>query len=396
MQLAKPPLFFQEIPSPPRHHPNRQTYEFADGQALISRVHEAIFPPGALDKHFKELLINDEHLAELSGMPFPTHDSVFPEPTFVDGSSSEVQHLSPPPPLADSLMSARYRAKWNPGWSDQFKWAKPIFPNGVLLVKCHVCCLNEKRGLSPFANDGAKTVNHKSLLAHGASKLHKESVELFPDVLASLPTSVVPFEGPASNIPTASRKRKVSTLYDSLSNDFPWAFFRKNSADEEHVICKYSVSFAVSAKSSFADQGGASFIHQSLAHHEDTTDHKNAVQNAPASRNAVVVGNQIDNEPAFVGGSESEAQHLEQDYETVDEETLAEALAREADAACDEDLWSMIDEYMSQTDQEDHGNELVGGGCWNIGNILEEYFSLEEIFEETMDGICGKCFRRNW
>ena len=45
---------------------------------------------------------------------------------------------------------------------------------------------------------------------------------------------------------------------------------------------------------------------------------------------------------------------------------MTEALGREADAACNDDLWSMLDEYMKQTDEEDHGNELDG-----VGNVNE-------------------------
>ena len=96
----------------------------------------------------------------------------------------------------------------------------------------------------------------------------------------------------------------------------------------------------------------------------------NQINNEPAlvdssGQNLLYNDMAVNNEPAFVGGSASEAQNLEQNCETVDEEALAEALGREADAVCDDDGWSMIEEYMKQTDQEDHGNELVGGGNVN-------------------------------
>ena len=97
---------------------------------------------------------------------------------------------------------------------------------------------------------------------------------------------------------------------------------------------------------------------------------RNQIDNGPtfvdsSGQNRLYNDMAVNNEPAFVGGSASEAQYLEQDCETVDEEALAEALGREADGVCDDDLWSMIDEYMEQTNQEDHGNELVGGGNVN-------------------------------
>ena len=77
MQLAKPPLFFQEIPPPPRLHPNwKKANDFTNGQALIYPTHEATFPPGALDEHYEKLLIKDERLAELSRTPFPPVESV--------------------------------------------------------------------------------------------------------------------------------------------------------------------------------------------------------------------------------------------------------------------------------------------------------------------------------
>ncbi|XP_042049627.1 uncharacterized protein LOC121795214 [Salvia splendens] len=101
IQLAKPPLFFQEIPPSPRHHPNwKKANDFTNGQALIYPTHEATFPPGALDEHYAKLLIKDERLAELSRKPFPPVESVSSvssnavignqinnnEPTFVDSS----------------------------------------------------------------------------------------------------------------------------------------------------------------------------------------------------------------------------------------------------------------------------------------------------------------------
>ncbi|XP_042055889.1 uncharacterized protein LOC121800384 [Salvia splendens] len=79
IELAKPPLFFREIPPQPQ---NRTTWEpaddFTNGQAQFCRKHEATFPPGALDKHYEKLLISDGRLAELSRRPFPTNESVFP------------------------------------------------------------------------------------------------------------------------------------------------------------------------------------------------------------------------------------------------------------------------------------------------------------------------------
>ncbi|XP_042048236.1 uncharacterized protein LOC121794226 isoform X1 [Salvia splendens] len=79
IELAKPPLFFREIPPQPR---KRTTWEpaddFTNGQAQLCRKHEATFPPGALDKHYEKLLISDGRLVELSRMPFPTNESVFP------------------------------------------------------------------------------------------------------------------------------------------------------------------------------------------------------------------------------------------------------------------------------------------------------------------------------
>ncbi|KAG6425870.1 hypothetical protein SASPL_110076 [Salvia splendens] len=128
MQLAKPPLFFQEIPPPPRHHPNwKKADDFTNGQALIYRVHEAtfVFPSRPLNKHYEKLLLKDERLAELSRMPFPALESassnavvmgnqinnepaligssgqnrlhndmaVNSEPAFVGGSASEAQNL---------------------------------------------------------------------------------------------------------------------------------------------------------------------------------------------------------------------------------------------------------------------------------------------------------------
>ena len=65
-----------------------------------NRRHEATFPPGALDKHYEKLLLNDERLARVSRRLFLTNGSVLPlqqipqqqqlphEPTFV-GSSSQ-------------------------------------------------------------------------------------------------------------------------------------------------------------------------------------------------------------------------------------------------------------------------------------------------------------------
>ncbi|KAG6428914.1 hypothetical protein SASPL_106953 [Salvia splendens] len=55
--------------------------DFTGGQALLcrfnvfsNRKHEVTFLPGVLDKHYEQLLINDEHLAELSRRPLPNHD----------------------------------------------------------------------------------------------------------------------------------------------------------------------------------------------------------------------------------------------------------------------------------------------------------------------------------
>ncbi|XP_042049850.1 uncharacterized protein LOC121795390 [Salvia splendens] len=75
IQLAKPPLFFREIPPQPRKPTIwKPVDDFTGGQALLCSTHEATFPPGELNKHYELLLINDENLAELSRRPFPTND----------------------------------------------------------------------------------------------------------------------------------------------------------------------------------------------------------------------------------------------------------------------------------------------------------------------------------
>ena len=100
MQLASTPLYFREItPQPGKHSKWEPTYDFTYGQAHLymyvygtyfllvfhsthilrfnvfsNRKHEVTFLPGVLDKHYEQLLINDEHLAELSRRPLPDHD----------------------------------------------------------------------------------------------------------------------------------------------------------------------------------------------------------------------------------------------------------------------------------------------------------------------------------
>ncbi|KAL1551635.1 hypothetical protein AAHA92_19453 [Salvia divinorum] len=90
VQLAKPPLFFREIPPQPGKHSNWEPADdFTNGQALFCMTHEATFPPGVLDKHYEKLLLNDERLAELSRRPFPNHDDHLTELGSVDSSSQK-------------------------------------------------------------------------------------------------------------------------------------------------------------------------------------------------------------------------------------------------------------------------------------------------------------------
>ncbi|XP_047958944.1 uncharacterized protein LOC125204354 [Salvia hispanica] len=75
IELASTPLFFREIsPQPGKHSNWEPTYDFTYGQAHLYMKHEVTFLPGVLDKHYEQLLINDEHLAELSRRPLPDHD----------------------------------------------------------------------------------------------------------------------------------------------------------------------------------------------------------------------------------------------------------------------------------------------------------------------------------
>ena len=110
MQLAKPPRFFREIPPQQRKQTKWEPVDdFTDGQALLCRYicivythifqprislhnpricmlmlnkynsrHEVTFPPGALDKHYEKLLLNDERLARVSRRLFPTNGSDLP------------------------------------------------------------------------------------------------------------------------------------------------------------------------------------------------------------------------------------------------------------------------------------------------------------------------------
>ncbi|XP_042049843.1 uncharacterized protein LOC121795386 [Salvia splendens] len=75
IELASTPLFFREIsPQPGKHSNWEPTNDFTNGQAHLYMKHEVTFLPGVLDKHYEQLLINDEHLAELSRRPLPNHD----------------------------------------------------------------------------------------------------------------------------------------------------------------------------------------------------------------------------------------------------------------------------------------------------------------------------------
>ncbi|XP_042049859.1 uncharacterized protein LOC121795398 [Salvia splendens] len=98
IELAKPPLFFREIPPQPR---KRTTWEpaddFTNGQAQLCRKHEATFPPGALDKHYEKLPISDGRLAELSRRPFPTFFPLQQTPQ-QQLSTNEASSVSPDPP----------------------------------------------------------------------------------------------------------------------------------------------------------------------------------------------------------------------------------------------------------------------------------------------------------
>ncbi|XP_042049014.1 uncharacterized protein LOC121794754 [Salvia splendens] len=79
IELAKPPLFFREIPPQPKKHSNWEPVDdFTGGQAQLCMRHEATFPPGVLDKHYEKLLVHDERLAVLSRRLFQTHESVLP------------------------------------------------------------------------------------------------------------------------------------------------------------------------------------------------------------------------------------------------------------------------------------------------------------------------------
>ncbi|XP_047961714.1 uncharacterized protein LOC125206508 [Salvia hispanica] len=101
IELAKPPLFFREIPPQPRKQTKWEPADdFTNGQAQICRKHEATFPPGALDKHYEKLLMSDGRLAELSRRPFPTDESVFPlqQTPQQQLSTNEASSVSPDPP----------------------------------------------------------------------------------------------------------------------------------------------------------------------------------------------------------------------------------------------------------------------------------------------------------
>ncbi|KAL1551632.1 hypothetical protein AAHA92_19450 [Salvia divinorum] len=88
VQLAKPPLFFRGItPQPGKHSNWEPADDFTNGQAHLCMIHEATFPPGVLDKHYEELLMDNEHLAELSRRPFRKHDDRLTELGSVDSSS---------------------------------------------------------------------------------------------------------------------------------------------------------------------------------------------------------------------------------------------------------------------------------------------------------------------
>ncbi|KAM7478452.1 hypothetical protein LguiA_026665 [Lonicera macranthoides] len=109
IELNQPPLFFREInPQPRKHTLWQQAEDFTGGQALICRRHNAIFPPGILDKNYEKLLQCDPRLFALSQKPFPSEKSRYFHPnTYVPtqfsfdfnrfGSESSPQYEVPVP-----------------------------------------------------------------------------------------------------------------------------------------------------------------------------------------------------------------------------------------------------------------------------------------------------------
>ncbi|XP_047961715.1 uncharacterized protein LOC125206509 [Salvia hispanica] len=89
VELANPPFFFREIPPQPKMHCTWEPAgDFTGGQAKVCKRYEATFPPGALDKQYEKLLLNDMRLAQLSRKLTSTVIASN-APSYVVGSSSQ-------------------------------------------------------------------------------------------------------------------------------------------------------------------------------------------------------------------------------------------------------------------------------------------------------------------
>ncbi|XP_042049908.1 uncharacterized protein LOC121795439 [Salvia splendens] len=344
VELAKPPLFFREIPPQQRKQTKWEPVDdFTGGQALLCRRHEATFPPGALDKHYEKLLLNDERLARVSRRLFPTNGSFLP-----------LQQIPQQQQLHHSL-NANFIAASSSGngvMGNQINNERTFVDSSrqnllavrdQLLHQYNGVVLNNEPTLGNQINNERTFVDssRQNLLAVRDQRLHQYNGV----VLNNEPTLGNQINNERTFVD--SSRQNLLAVRDQLLHQY------------NGVVLNNEPTFVGSSSKNPLNVGGKKlYQHNYMANNNEPT------FVGSSSQNPIVVSD--DMAAPFIHPPSScppKFQHglIEVEYSDAGEQALADAIVREANATCDAFASSLIELFTVQG----QGNEPVGGGNVN-------------------------------
>ncbi|KAL1551634.1 hypothetical protein AAHA92_19452 [Salvia divinorum] len=359
VQLAKPPLFFREIPPQPGKHSNWEPADdFTNGQALFCMTHEATFPPGVLDKHYEKLLLNDERLAELSRRPFPTHESVLPFQQQLSSSIPQQQFLSSALP-SQQIPQQQFLSSALPSQQiPQQQFLSSALPSQQIPQQ-------QQLHHSLNSNIIAAAAPGNSVMAARGNRIDNEPTFAGSSIRNPIVVSDQQQQLRHSPYiaPSASSNGGMAAWGNQINNNEPTCMDSLSKiprVDPDQQRYQYN-DMAVNNQPTFVGSSSqnpfvvpaSTYADQSLCQYSSVVPDQHLYECNDMA--APFIPPQSSCLPRFMQQGPSEAQYLVQNGANADEEAIA---------TCDDEPWSLLDLYTEQS-QEYHCNEPVGGGNVN-------------------------------
>ncbi|KAL1551627.1 hypothetical protein AAHA92_19445 [Salvia divinorum] len=380
VQLAKPPLFFREIPPQPKKHSNwEKADDFTNGQALFCMTHEATFQPGVLDKHYEKLLINDERLAELSRRPFPTHESVLPFQQQLLSSVLPSQKIPQQQILSSALSLEQIPQQQilSSALSLQQIPQQQILSSALSLQQIPrqqflssalpLQQIPQQQQLHHSLNSNiiAATAPGNSVMAARGNRIDNEPTFAGSSIRNPIVVSDRQQQLRHSPYiaPSASSNGGMAAWGNQINNNEPTcmgSLSQKPRVDPDQHHYQYN-DMAVNNQPAFVGSSSqnpfvapaSTYADQSLCQYSSVVPDQHLYECNDMA--APFIPPQSSCLPRFMQQGPSEAQYLVQNGANADEEAIA---------TCDDEPWSLVDLYTKQS-QEYHCNGPVGGGNVN-------------------------------